>query len=83
MGKVNNVDELRKRYGDRRAFEWFMRAEDQRYWNMTQKLVKEERKQMMATLKKRGIAIAVFAIIFHLIVANHIHLLLVRNQKRL
>ena len=32
-----DIDGLRKRYGERRALEWFMRAEDQRYWNMTKR----------------------------------------------
>lgn len=64
-----DVDKLRKKYGDRRAFEWFMRAEDQRYWNMTKRLVKEEKESTMATLKKSGIAIAILIAILHLMTA--------------
>lgn len=45
---MSEIDELRKRYGKRRAFEWFMRAEDKRYWKMTQRLVKESEKKMTA-----------------------------------
>lgn len=76
---MDNVDELRRRCGDRRAFEWFMRAEDQRYWKLTQRLVKEEKDQMMATLKKRGIAITILTIVLHLVIGIHIRLLLARN----
>ena len=74
-----DVEALRKRYGDSRAFEWFMRAEDKRYWSMTQKLVKEEREKMMATLKKGGIAITILIISFHLIAVLHNRSLLARN----
>ena len=66
-----DVDKLRKKYGDRRAFEWFMRAEDQRYWNMTKRLVKEEKESTMATLKKSGIAIAILIITLHLMTVLH------------
>ena len=45
---MTEINELRSRYGKRRAFEWFMRAEDERYWKMTQRLVKESEKKMTA-----------------------------------
>lgn len=66
-----DIDKLRKKYGDRRAFEWFMRAEDQRYWNMTERLVKEEKERTMATLKKGGIAIVALMLILHLVAEIH------------
>lgn len=44
----SRIEELRNRCGKRRAFEWFMRAEDERYWKMTQRLVKESEKKMTA-----------------------------------
>lgn len=82
MSRVD-VDGLRKKYGDRRAFEWFMRAEDQRYWNMTKRLMKEEKESTMATLKKSGIAIVVLTIILHLMAVLHNRSLLVQNLKTL
>lgn len=45
---MSDMNELRNRYGKRRAFEWFMRAEDERYWKMAQRLVKESEKKMTA-----------------------------------
>lgn len=50
-----------------------MRAEDQRYWNMTEKLVKEEKERTMETLKKGGIAIVALMLILHLIFGFYIH----------
>lgn len=74
-----DVDTLRKKYGNRYAAEWFMRAEDKRYWSMTKRLIQEEKEKMMATLKKGGIAIIIMVVIFHLIVALHNRLLLAQN----
>lgn len=53
-----------------------------RYWTMTQRLVTEEKTNMMATLRKRGIAIAILTIVLHLVVGIHIRLLLARNSKK-
>lgn len=78
MSRVD-IDGLRKQYGDRRAFEWFMRAEDERYWNMTERLVKKEKERTMATLKKGGIAIAILVLILHLAAEIHNRLLYVQN----
>lgn len=43
-----NAEQLIKRYGDRKPFEWFMRAEDQRYWDLTKKRIKKTEKKMTA-----------------------------------
>lgn len=68
MSRID-VEGLRKKYGDRRAFEWFVRAEDKRYFDLAQGMVKEEIESMMATLKKRGIAIALLMLTLYLILA--------------
>lgn len=44
------TEELRKKYGKRYAFEWFMRAEDQRYWRMTKNMIKEESRKTTAII---------------------------------
>lgn len=47
MGEdMNELDELRKRCGKRYAYEWFMRAEDERYWTLTQRLVAETKRKI-------------------------------------
>lgn len=74
-----DIDGLRKRYGERRALEWFMRAEDQRYWNMTKRRIEGEKEDVMAILKKRMIAITALVIILHLIAVLHSCSLLARN----
>lgn len=74
-----DIDGLRKRYGERRALEWFMRAEDQRYWNMTKRRIEGEKEDVMAILKKRMIAITALVIILHLIAVLHSRSLLARN----
>ena len=74
-----DIDGLRKRYGERRALEWFMRAEDQRYWNMTKRRIEGEKEDVMAILKKRMIAITALVIILDLIAVLHSRSLLARN----
>lgn len=74
-----DIEALRKRYGDRLAFEWFMRAEDKRYWSMAKRLIQEEKEKVMATLKRSGITITILLFIFYLIIALHNRLLLARN----
>lgn len=44
------TEELREKYGKRHAFEWFTRAEDQRYWRMTKNMIKEEHKKTTAII---------------------------------
>ena len=44
-----NVDELIRKY-DRYAKEWFMRAEDQRYWKQTKELVREKGRKITALI---------------------------------
>lgn len=76
------IDEMIRKYGDRKANEWFMRAEDKRYWSMTQRLVKEENEKMMTDFKKMKKAIIFSIIPLYLIAGLHIHLLLVRSLRR-
>lgn len=66
MSRID-VDGLIKKYGDRRAFEWFVRAEDKRYLNIARRMIKEERESIMETLKKREIAIMASVFILHLL----------------
>lgn len=63
---MSEIDELRKRYGKRRAFEWFMRAEDKRYWKMTQRLVRESEKKMTALVALSAVIILAVILIRYL-----------------
>lgn len=45
-----DTEELRKKYGKRYVFEWFMRAEDQRYWRMAKNMIKEESRKTTAII---------------------------------
>lgn len=59
---MSEVDDLRKRYGKRYAFEWFMRAEDKRYWKMTQSMIEKESRKATAIIAINAVAIAILAI---------------------
>lgn len=63
---MSEIDELRNRYGKRRAFEWFMRAEDKRYWKMTQRLVRESEKKMTALVALSAVIILAVILIRYL-----------------
>lgn len=62
-----SMEDLRKKYGKRYALEWFMRAEDQRYWNMTKKMIKEESRKTTAIIGINAVA-TVAAMIIALLV---------------
>jgi len=58
-----DTEDLIKRYGDRRAYEWFVRAQDIWYWERTQNLVKSENKKATklvgASIVAAGMAIMI------------------------
>lgn len=49
----SEVEELRKRYGDRKAFEWFMRAEDKRHFRMAEREIENSKKQMTEIVERK------------------------------
>lgn len=58
-----NIEQLRKQYGDRKAFEWFTRAEDQRYWDLTKKHIRKTEKKMTALVAAGTVIPIVIAVI--------------------
>ncbi len=56
MENTIKVEDLRKRYGDREAFEWFVRAEDKRHWKLMKDHVKQKEKKMTALVAASAVA---------------------------
>ena len=70
MGRYPERGEIRNPKNKRYAYEWFMRAEDARYWKMTKEFVKKEKEKLLKitavlTAISTAVTVAIISFLLH------------------